>query len=214
MPHMSVRRWVATAAAALAVAACAGVPDVLQGLDGAASARQLNGPWQPQPMRVSAQIVAEADRVCRADIPFQAGLPLLVVDARGEGRLELYYGAPNGGSGECNGIFVGLDGRVRPGGSGGSGSGEAWPPIAAGALLMQSSGWSGGEGALEEERHVAGRAGAGVVRVHVRVAGHAEHVEATVANGWWAAWWPRGGACTGLVALDSTGAELSRVASC
>ena len=213
-PALLATRLAVVGAIVVSTVACAGVPDVLQGLGGAATPQQLNRPWQPQPMRPSAEIVAEADQVCRKDIPFQPGLPLLVVDARGEGRLQLFYGAGNVGTGECNGIFVGPDGTVKPGGGGSSGGADAWQPIAGDALRVHSIGWSGGDGAQEDERHVAGRAGALVARVQVHVAGHAEPVEATVANGWWAAWWPRGGACTRLVALDAAGAELSNVASC
>ena len=195
------------------VAACAGVPDVLQGLDGSANAQQLNASWQPQPMRPSAAIVAEADRACREDIAFQPSLPLLLVDARGEGRLQLFYGDPNGGSGECDGIFVGPDGSVRAGGPGGSSTSEAWQPNASDELVVMTRGASSGT-LGEDEEHVAGRAGPEVARVQVIVDGIASPIEATVGNGWWAAWWPGGVACTEVVAIGADGAELGSNAGC
>jgi hypothetical protein len=198
---------------ASSLVACAGIPDALQGLDGSATAAQLNVPWQRQPMRPSAAIVAEADRVCRADIQFDPRLPLLLVDARGAGRLQLFYGADNGSSGECDAIFVAPDGSVRPGGSGGSASGEAWSPIAQDEVLIMSSGGSGGiDGA--DERHVAGRAGPGVARVQVTVAGLVEPIEASVDNGWWAAWWPGGGRCSSIAALAPDGSLVDSLPSC
>ena len=195
------------------VVACSGIPDVLQGLDGSATAQQLNAPWQPQPMRPSAAIVAEADRVCRDDIEFPPNLPLLLVDARGEGRLQLFYGAPDGGTGECDGVFVELDGSVRAGGPGGSSSSEAWQPIAAGDLVLVTSGGSSGN-LGEDEQHVAGRAGPAVARVQLTVEGIAAPVEATMANGWWAAWWPMSAACTRAVAIGADGAELGSLPAC
>jgi hypothetical protein len=195
------------------VVACAGMPDVLQGLDGSATAPQLNAPWQPNPMRPSAAIVAEADRVCRTEIQFQPGLPLVLVDARGEGRLQLFYGAPNGDSGECNGIFVAPGGTVKPGGGGSSGSAGPWQAIAANDLLLMSSG-AGGDPLGEHEQYVSGRAGAAVARVQLSVAGIADPIEATVANGWWAAWWPGAGACQGAAALTADGSELGSIPAC
>jgi hypothetical protein len=211
--HAVLGTRLAIAAVLLAsVVACSGIPDVLHGLDGSATPQQLNAPWQAQPMRPSAEIVAEADRVCRQDIPFQAGLPLLLVDARGEGRLQLFYGA-NGESAECDGIVVGLDGSVHGGGGGGTGSGAVWPALAAAELAIVSSGGSGGV-LGDQEHNIAGRAGTAVARVQLNVAGAAGPIEATVANGWWAAWWPDLGVCQAVVALGADGSVLGSLPGC
>jgi hypothetical protein len=195
------------------VAACAGVPDVLQGLDGSATARQLNGPWRPQPMRPAAALVAEADRVCRRDISFEAGLPLLVVDARGVGRLQLLYASADGKTGECQGIFVRPDGSVRGGGPGGSSEGDPWQPIPRDGLEIITSGSSFGT-LGEDETHRAGRAGPGVAHVRLTVVGVPDAIEATLANGWWSAWWPGSGACHEVVALAADGSVLDTVTAC
>jgi len=198
---------------AASVGACTGMPNVLGGLDGSATAQQLNAPWQSRPMRPSDEILAAADEACRKDAQFKAGLPLVLVDARGEGRLQLFYGAPTGESGECHGIFVGLDGSVRPGGASSSGAGGPWPPIAPdGLAIMTSGGSSGGLGG--DEQHVAGRAGPAIERVQLTVAGIADPIEATMANGWWSAWWPGGPGCTGIVAMGADGSVLSSVPGC
>ena len=129
--HAVLGTRLAIAAVLLAsVVACSGIPDVLHGLDGSATPQQLNAPWQAQPMRPSAEIVAAADRACRKDIPFQAGLPLLLVDARGEGRLQLFYGAERRVR-ECDGIFVGSTApsrRVGPARADRAGHGRRSPP--------------------------------------------------------------------------------------
>ena len=147
-------------------------------------------------------------------MPFAADLPLLLVDARGEGRLQLFYGGPDGRTAECNGIFVARDGTVRAGGAGGTGSGEPWPAIPLNALVSMSSGGSGGGAGGMDEQHVAGRAGLAVSRVHVSAFGVADPIEATVANGWWAAWWPGDAPCRGAVALAADGSVLSSLPSC
>ena len=189
------------------------MPDVLGGLDGSATAQQLNAPWQSRPMRPSDEILAAADEACRKDAQFKAGLPLVLVDARGEGRLQLFYGAPTGESGECDGIFVGLDGSVRPGGASSSGAGGPWPPIAPdGLAIMTSGGSSGGLGG--DEQHVAGRAGPAIERVQLTVAGIADPIEATMANGWWSAWWPGGPGCTRIDAFGADGSVLASVPGC
>lgn len=187
--------------------ACADLPPILQGIDGSASAMRLNDPWQPTPMRPAAALLAEADRVCRADMNVPGDVGLLVADARGGGMLQLYYGSPDGRSAECNGIFIRPDGTVQPGGGGSNGLSMPWLPIGVNALEVVSSGGSSGGATVESHR--AGRAGTAVSRVLVWVQDLAEPVEASVANGWWAAWWPSNARCLELTALGVDGAELT-----
>jgi hypothetical protein len=207
---VSPGRLAALALAALLVGACGPVTNVVQQLGGTATAAQLAGPWQPRPFLLAPELVADADRLCRKDMAVPATTPLVLIDARGGGRLLLFYASPAGDSAECDGIFIDALGRLQPGGAGQQGMGGSWPPLGANAIVVTSSGGGGDAQGRQTDTHRAGRSGAAVTRVAVRLSDRTDLVDATVSDGWWAVWWPGAATCTGIVGFLNDGTEVAQ----
>ena len=142
------------------------------------------GPWQPVPFTLPGQIVEAADRACRASFPdFPQQTRLMVVDARGAGRIEAQYAGPNGLDANCGGMTIDATGRIEPGGGGTGMRGKEFGVLQA-FELESIAGYSSAEASS-----TSGRAGPGVARVVLAMPGQPP-VTASLTNGWYLAWWP------------------------
>ena len=143
-------------------------------------------PWQSRPFAVDPLLIIEAERICRDPTRpmMRAGLPLVVVDARGEDRLLLLF-AGAAETGEC---FLERDrtGRLMfDSGGGGSASGPL-PALQPAEIRFNGAGssddpegpWSFG----------VGQAGAAVAFVELTPPSGVV-VRASLNRGWFAAWW-------------------------
>ena len=176
---------------------------------------QLLGPWSPKPFGVlPPALLAAVDRVCRASMPpFSAGVVLVLVDARGQGRMQAIYAAPDGELGRCYDMTLTLAGEVRASNSGGFTTGNAPAPPGPSELRITDVTGSDARDAVQWSM-TAGVAGMGIVRVVVDVPG-LPPVEASLSDGQFAAWAP--GRWTGLRSppgwrvrgLDATGSLVA-----
>jgi hypothetical protein len=132
--------------------------------------------WSPKPTAPAPDQLATAGADCQTQSPI-AGLPLKLADTRGPFTFSVY--ADSNSSATCiNGPgFVAVSGN------------ESSAPIAvpAGRILLSSSHTSNRAGAAYS--FADGRAGDGVSAV-VLTLDDGTQVQATVANGWFVAWWP------------------------
>jgi hypothetical protein len=115
-------------------------------------------------------------------------LDLVVVDARGGGRLALFYAGQLGSFADCPSMTVSADGSVGDMGGGNIGTiGPLGAPVADNELRVV---WavSSGEGRSGSTQRV-GQSGSSIELVSVRPA-EGEPILATLADGWWSAWWP------------------------
>ena len=151
-----------------------------------ATLADLVGPWQRQPFTIDENVRAAADRACRADVGFPPGVQLVLIDARGAGRLMTLFAGP-GGHADCLYTEVAADGSVT-GSLSGNGSGTL-APLAPGQL--ENYGGGGFSNEATAIQYVMGRVGAGAERVVLQVA-DVGPVTATVSNGWYLAWWETG----------------------
>ena len=153
-----------------------------------ATLAELVGPWRREPLIIDPNVRAAADRACRADSEFPAGLALVGVDARGGGRLITAYAGPGGATADCTYIKVGPNGAIT-GSLSSTGKGGGFAPLAPGQLE------SHGGGAFSDDtvtvQYVIGRVGAGTARVMLEVEGVGP-VTASLGQGWYIAWWEAG----------------------
>jgi hypothetical protein len=157
-------------------------------LDVPATVAELTGPWRSEPLTLDPTTIDKIDRACRLDPKFPSGVQLVVIDARGDGRVNADYNGPAGFA-DCR-LDVALSGAI---------SGH----------LAPLGGWRGGHlapGRLEiDDEGVArkgegwqelnGQAGAGVSRVVIDVvdAADVDHiglVTASLGSGIFVARWP------------------------
>ncbi len=196
---------------ALVVAAgCAGAeaPEQLPpAAPAVATLEQLLGPWQPTPLTPGATLIAAADAACRAFTRPQG--PLVLADARGGGVVQVFYVGANGDASECNQMRISPTGSVDAHSGGGTSRGEPFPAIDPLGLEVVGGGSSTVANGEPISAATFGRAGAGIARVQVEVAGQPPIV-ATLANGWFAAWWP-GPPHGTVVGLDGGGMVVARL---
>ena len=145
------------------------------------------GPWSPKPFDLDPALLAAVDRSCRASLaPFPAGAELVVADARGEGLVQAYFAGPNGAWARCDNVMLAMDGEVRAAGGGKSITAAPLPPLDGAELEVTESGGS----SPPDVSYVYGRVGADIVRVVID-GPSLPRLEASLANGWFAAWVPR-----------------------
>ena len=196
---MSIRPLLAAALVTLGVVGCgADNPDPVE------PAHSINEPWQPEPFAVGSEVLAGARGPCldmqqRAPNP-PPGLSLAVADARGGSKILLVYAGPNAETDCLVDILPNGDAGST---SGGSSAGDAFRPMAPGSV--QSEGGSSSDDGANQVSSIVGRAGPGVARVVVSLAGGRAVVASLSASGWFAAWWPDATATSGLTAYDGTG---------
>ena len=174
------------------------------GSDRAPAANVIEGPWQPVPFALPGPMIETIDRTCRGSFDeFPQQTRLMVIDARGAGRVETQYAGPNGEEASCAGMRIDATGRVEPGGGGTGFRGQAWPALPAFELEF-----IGGYGSSEASS-TSGRAGAGIARVVIAIPGQPP-VTASLANGWYLAWWPaEWPPGTKVIGLDSLGQQVA-----
>jgi hypothetical protein len=204
-------------AVALAVGACDAVSeataspsastDVVVNQPPVAVEAQILGPWQATPFRLPAQTIARVDAACRASMPeFPVNVQLVILDARGEGMVQLYYANGIGDSAECNDVAIRRNGEIVPQGGGGVGHGLPLRPLRPDELEIFSQ---TGNGRPIVASQLAGRVGASIVRVMLRTK-DGKLAQASLDRGWFAVWFP-GDVSGGFVAgYDVFGNEIAR----
>lgn len=168
----------------------------------------LLGPWRSEPIPLWPALLAAVARVCSTSMqPFPA-VPLVAVDARGQGRLEaLFAGA--GGQAACNGMTIDAQGAVAAMGGGMTAIGNPPPAVGDQALVSAGVSSSGGAGDAITSSVIAGAAGAGIATVAIVMPGRAR-MRATLANGWYLFWWPGAiPAGTKVIGFDALGREAA-----
>jgi hypothetical protein len=185
------RLAVSLLAAVLAVAGCAGQPDGTPDVGPTeapppASLAVLTGQWRAEPVALDPVVEADADRTCRTDPELPGGMRMVLVDARGGGRLMALYVGP-GGLAECGFLEIDAKGAVTGSLSDVSGDANAGPPP--GRLSGISAGGSDGGETGQAWQEVHGRAGPGITRVVITVE-DVGRVTATLRDGVFSAWWP------------------------
>jgi hypothetical protein len=147
-----------------------------------ATRADLTGAWRAEPFVLDPLLATQVDRVCRRDPSFPiAHLDLVLIDARGGGRLPTLY-AMGDATADC--LYTQISGPgVVTGSLSGTGTGQE-AQLPAGKLSLV------GTGSIEKAwSYRSGRVGLGIERVVVDVAGFGP-ITATLQNGWWFVWWP------------------------
>jgi hypothetical protein len=181
MVGRTILRVVLALAIALAVTACDDSEAVTP-----SPIHDLAEPWQAVPFDLDPATIAAAVAACQdMGIPGQALPPLAVVDARGANAVILAFGQ-GGNAADCSVVRDGSGRFTSMGGSAGSGIGG--PPIGRGEVR------SGGMGTTNFGRvgvatYKIGVAGPDIAAVEIVIPG-GPRVRASLANGWFAAWWP------------------------
>jgi hypothetical protein len=168
----------------------------------------IGEPWGAVPFRVDEALVARAVTVCRAEAQTVApGTPLVLVDARGGGRLTLLFADLTTES-ECT-VLVDGGGAMTFGGGGGGSTVPNLPPAPNAAQIgsMSTQGTIGVGGATDSISSATGRAGADVADVDL-IAPNGQRIRATTANGWFLAWWPTAETNIQVQAIGAEGRPL------
>lgn len=146
----------------------------------------LAEPWQAVPFDLDPATVAAAVAACRDVMGRGQPLPpLVVVDARGANMVIVAYGL-GGNTADCSVVRDGSGRFSSMGGSSGMTMGE--PPIGQGEVRSRGMSTTSGDGGIQAT-YVVGAAGPAVAAVEVVIPG-GPRVRASLANGWFAAWWP------------------------
>ena len=179
LPRGRLKRWAAVGTAAVAAA----VALLVVGTTGGGPTRAFAG-WSATPTTPATGQLAAAEATCQQRFPAYASTPPTLADTRGPFSLLLYGGTTanivcvTGWSfgGAIGGGTV-YPGAIRPG--------SVTPTV-----IDPTYGTAGG---MTAEGHtfsyVTGQAGADVTSVTLTL-DDGSQVEATVASGWYAAWWP------------------------
>ena len=184
LPAMRLRPWL-LGVVLLALSGCGFVESADVAVPGLA---RVDGPWSTTPIQLPVAVLAAADQACRTSFqPFPAGVQIVVVDARGEGVIQVVYAGPKGAMAECNDMTVDAQGRVEAMGGGGFSQGGVEPPAVAPNMLENAGGSSSGDPITSSV--AMGRAGPGIAAVGVLVPGRAP-ITASFSNGWYLVWWP------------------------
>lgn len=170
-----------------------------------ATAEQLAGPWRPTPLSLGAEIRKEVDEACRADPAMPDGLTLMVMDARGAGRLAVQYAGAEGSAAFAE-ATIGADQPTTCILRSTTGQSDE-PPMADRELRWAAVSGGSGVGAWWT---ITGRAGASIDQVIAEVPG-SPPITATMAEGWFALWWDGQGPPVRLIGLDGGGAEAAEL---
>ncbi|MDQ2965383.1 MAG: hypothetical protein M3R57_06010 [Chloroflexota bacterium] len=166
----------------------------------------IRGPWRTTPLSVDPATVVAAQRACHlANGPVEAdGLQLAggLVDARGSGRLTLIYIGPGDTYSECP-LDMDVRGNLSPGGNFSGASGGVADLLPANRARIVAAGMSG---PVAGSTMLIGRIGAAVAAVRVATGGTS--VQASVADGWFIAWWPGDEGDFVVELFDATGQKV------
>ncbi|HTP18436.1 MAG TPA: hypothetical protein VMJ65_02460 [Solirubrobacteraceae bacterium] len=159
---------------ALATAGAAGAVAVVISLSAGAS--NAFAGWSPTPTPPGPKQLAAANADCQTQSPI-AGLPLKLSDTRGPFTFSVYADANASATCIKGPAFTAVSGN------------ESSAPISvpAGHILLSSSHTANRAG--DAYSFADGRAGDGVSAVTLTL-DDGSQVQATVANGWFVAWWP------------------------
>jgi hypothetical protein len=165
----------------------------------------IGEPWQAAPFAIDPAVIAAADQTCRDPGMgiMKAGVPLVLVDARGGNYLYLKFAA-GGDEAEC---FVERDakGTLTNQGGGSSSGGGAQPALAPTEIQLGGSGsQSSGNGPGQTKSFASGRAGGGIGAVEI-VLSNGTSIQASLNGGWFAAWWPSADSATRARGYDGSG---------
>ncbi len=164
-------------------------------------------------MLVGPETRAEFDAACLADQAMPDGLGLVVMDARGEGRLVVGYGADDGGGSEA--WLQATIGAEPPSKCQMMSTSQAGLlPLGERELRITNNASMGGDDGWWSV--IAGQAGADIAQVVADVPG-SPRIVATLNDGWFALWWPQEAQPAGqaprldfrLLGLDRSGAEIA-----
>ena len=185
---MSGRRLPLVIAVVLVAAACAdepAEPPVVM----PATIEQLTGAWAVQPYLLDPAIWKRAEDACRLEIQLPPGTTAILVDGRGAGVLTVRMTGQTAGL--CSALQILGDGTVVGAGGGWSSGGPEQIVPAPGRKLVGAERQEVGGGDLKTSGwSVMGQAGFGIAAVTVDPQGGHPVVQATLMNGWFAAWWP------------------------
>jgi hypothetical protein len=131
--------------------------------------------WTPTPTRPAPDQLAAASADCQTQSPV-AGLPLKLADTRGPFTFAVYADANSSATCIKGPSFTSVSSNTT----------SAPIDVPAGHIFLSSSHATNSGGAYS---FADGRSGAGVIAVTL-VLDDGTNVQATVANGWFVAWWP------------------------
>lgn len=170
--------------------------------------QRLRGPWSPVPITLPPDVVAIVDRACRAERREHGRLELVVVDARGEGLVHVFYVADGEFSTtNCLDMEVNPFGEIEALGFGNSDPTPLPSPGEHDLIVWHQT----REEAPRSIYHIAGLAGPRIATVRLTADGKVPIV-ASLANGWFAAWilgedYPR----ITIRGYDATGSEVDAI---
>ncbi len=147
--------------------------------------------WTPTPTPPSPDQVAAARADCQTQSPI-AGLPLKLADTRGPFTFSVYADSTSSATCIKGPTFTAVSGSTA----------SAPVDVAAGHILLSTHATSRAGSAYS---FADGRAGDGVSAVTL-VLDDGTKVQATVANGWFVAWWPSALAVTSAMVTTPAGA--------
>ena len=169
--------------------------------------RDAGVPWQPEPIRLPDDQLAAAIRACQANQMLPAGAQVVLVDARGRGRVMVLFTAPGPTSGDC---VVERDSDTFHPRSGSAMTGDPIGVVGPNDVVSNGVGSEGGETfnglTAPAISSVSGRVGVNVAAVQLVVAGRP--ILATTGNGWFAAWWPSADRPTRTIPIGADGVPL------
>lgn len=184
-------------APAVLLAACGG--SLLPG----GGATDLSRPWQPEPYAVAQNLIAEAETACRGSGlgVIDAVNELVVVDARGGGRLTLVFASANT-TAACDVQRQNVGGRIVAIGGSMMEGGVAPTPEPDELVSFGTGGTSGPDGSSSS---VTGRAGASIASVRIATPSGLDLAASIGPGGWYSAWWPTEEMSVEIRGLDANG---------
>jgi len=174
--------------------------------------RDLLGPWLATPVRLDAATVSDMDAQCLAFGLMAPGVSLVVVDARGEGRVILQYAGEDGHEGMCEAtVHQDRAFTVDPRSHTVPGQVIDVVPVANHELRLRGGfGSPGSAGPADQWLGQVGQAGAGIDQVIAEASGQTSPVVASMGEGWFALWFPIETPWEWrLVGLDAEGEEVA-----
>jgi hypothetical protein len=167
-----------------------------------------SGPWQAQPFALEPAALAQVLAACRGMIA--PNRQVTVVDARGEDRAGLIAIGPQNTVARCS-LIRNPDGSFAMHEGSESSGGLPPPPPAPNEVALDSvEGQGGGLDAnglaAPGQSWAYGRVGGNVAGVELVVVGRP--VRASVANGWFLAWWPSNDQVSRATAIAVDGGPL------
>lgn len=176
----------------------------------AAGLAEIAGPYRTEPFRAfDPTLITAVEAECRKTLDDPTMIPpgagLVLVDARGGGRLFLIFRGGNGQVGECFGTVDSTGAITIEGGGGGSTDDVPPPgPLEVGSSSGMGSGGGPGGSWMSQSGIVGSEVGGIVIEL-----GDGTRIVATTAGGRYAAWWPGEQSPTKVLVYDRGGNFVS-----